>query len=81
MSFPRIHVFEFEDQRWFPTIIRDLATDYLSFIQATFRVIGMYVNDFTRDYGEIGREAVRGFLGDGYRAGYIDKKIDVTFVD
>lgn len=45
------------------------------------KFIGMYVNDFTRDYGEIGREAVRGFLGDGYRAGYIDKKIDVTFVD
>jgi hypothetical protein len=44
MSFPRIHVFEFEDQRWFPTIIRDLATDYLSFIQATFRLEGPIID-------------------------------------
>ena len=34
MSFPRFHLFEFEDQPWFPSVVRDLATDYLSFIQS-----------------------------------------------
>ena len=29
----RLHLFELEDQPWFPAIIRDLATDYLHFIQ------------------------------------------------
>lgn len=34
----RLHVFELEDQPWFPAVIRDLATDYLQFIQAHFRL-------------------------------------------
>jgi hypothetical protein len=38
MSFPRLHLFELEDQSWFPGIVRDLATDYLSFIQKIFRL-------------------------------------------
>ena len=34
----RLHLFELEDQPWFPATIRDLATDYLQFIQARFRI-------------------------------------------
>jgi len=34
----RRHLFELEDQPWFPAAIRDLATDYLQFIQARFRI-------------------------------------------
>jgi hypothetical protein len=34
----RLHLFELEDQPWFPAAIRDLATDYLQFIQARFRI-------------------------------------------
>jgi hypothetical protein len=34
----RIHLFELEDQPWFPATIRDLATDYLQFIQTRFRL-------------------------------------------
>jgi hypothetical protein len=30
---PRLHLFELEDQAWFPATIRDLATDYLHFMQ------------------------------------------------
>ena len=45
------------------------------------KFIGMYVNDFTRDYGESGRAAIRKFLGDAKRAGYIDKLPEVEFVD
>jgi hypothetical protein len=33
---PRLHLFELEDQPWFPATIRDLATDYLHFIETKF---------------------------------------------
>jgi 1,4-dihydroxy-6-naphthoate synthase len=45
------------------------------------KFIGMYVNDFTRDYGETGRSAIRRFLGDAQRAGYIDNLAEIEFVD
>ena len=32
----RLHLFELEDQPWFPTEVRDLATDYLHFIETRF---------------------------------------------
>ena len=43
--------------------------------------VGMYVNDWTLDYGNRGREAVRLFLERGVKAGIIDKPITVEFVD
>jgi 1,4-dihydroxy-6-naphthoate synthase len=45
------------------------------------KFIGMYVNDFTRDYGQIGRAAIRKFLGDARQAGYIDDQVEVEFVE
>jgi len=33
----RRHLFELEDQAWFPRTIRDLATDYLQFVQTRLR--------------------------------------------
>jgi len=45
------------------------------------KFIGMYVNDFTRDYGESGRAAIRRFLGDAQHAGYIDNLAEIEFVD
>jgi 1,4-dihydroxy-6-naphthoate synthase len=45
------------------------------------KFIGMYVNDFTRDYGEIGREAIRKFLTEAKRAGCIDKPFEIEFVE
>jgi 1,4-dihydroxy-6-naphthoate synthase len=45
------------------------------------KFIGMYVNDFTRDYGEIGREAIRKFLTEAKQAGYIDKPFEIEFVE
>ena len=44
------------------------------------KFIGMYVNDYTRDYGENGRAAIRRFLSDAHQAGYIDHLPEVTFV-
>jgi len=34
----RLHLLELEDQSWFLVVVRDLATDYLQFIQTTFRL-------------------------------------------
>jgi 1,4-dihydroxy-6-naphthoate synthase len=45
------------------------------------KFIGMYVNDFTRDYGEVGRAAIRKFLGDAVAAGYVDKAVEIEFVN
>ncbi len=36
MAIPRLQLFELEDQPWFPRTIRDLATDYLHFIEKRF---------------------------------------------
>jgi 1,4-dihydroxy-6-naphthoate synthase len=43
--------------------------------------VGMYVNDWTLDYGERGRQAVRLFLERGVDAGVIERPITVEFVD
>ncbi len=43
--------------------------------------IGMYVNEFTRDYGEIGRSAIRNFLAEAHNKGYIDAPIQPEFVE
>jgi 1,4-dihydroxy-6-naphthoate synthase len=42
--------------------------------------VGMYVNDWTLDYGERGREAIRQFLARGVAAGIIPHKVTVEFV-
>jgi 1,4-dihydroxy-6-naphthoate synthase len=43
--------------------------------------VGMYVNDWTLDYGEKGRTAVRLFLERGVAAGIINRHVNVEFVD
>jgi len=53
---------------------RDMGSDLAS------KFIGMYVNEFTRGYGEIGREAIRRFLGEAREHGYIDREISIEFV-
>jgi len=45
------------------------------------RFVGMYVNDWTLDYGPRGREAVRRLLDEGHRAGVIPSAVNVEFVD
>jgi 1,4-dihydroxy-6-naphthoate synthase len=49
--------------------------------QLADKFIGMYVNEFTRDYGERGRAAIRRFLDDARRAGYVDKTAEIEFVE
>ncbi|MEP6808948.1 MAG: MqnA/MqnD/SBP family protein [Chthoniobacterales bacterium] len=43
--------------------------------------IGMYVNDYTLDYGEIGRTAIREFLGRAAGAGYLQRTVELEFVE
>jgi 5,8-dihydroxy-2-naphthoate synthase len=43
--------------------------------------VGMYVNDWTLDYGDRGREAVRLFLDRGVASGHITAPVSVEFVD
>jgi 1,4-dihydroxy-6-naphthoate synthase len=44
------------------------------------RFIGMYVNDWTLDYGEAGRESIRRFLGQAHKRGLIPRQPEIEFV-
>ena len=45
------------------------------------RFVGMYVNEWTRDYGEAGRAAVQGLLDRGHAAGLLPERIVAEFVE
>jgi 1,4-dihydroxy-6-naphthoate synthase len=45
------------------------------------RFVSMYVNDWTRDYGEAGRRAVQLLLDRGYEAGILPEPVQAEFVD
>jgi 1,4-dihydroxy-6-naphthoate synthase len=45
------------------------------------RFVGMYVNDWTLDFGPRGREAVRALLARGHAAGVIPKLVVPQFVE
>lgn len=45
------------------------------------KFIGMYVNEFTRDYGDVGRQAIHRFLGEARERGYIDREIAIDFLN
>lgn len=53
---------------------RDMGSDLAD------KFVGMYVNDFTIDYGDSGRKAVREMLRRGHAAGMIPAVGDVDFV-
>lgn len=44
------------------------------------KFVGMYVNHWTLDYGERGRESIRRFLGRAYAAGLIPHRQELEFV-
>jgi 5,8-dihydroxy-2-naphthoate synthase len=44
------------------------------------KFVGMYVNHWTLDYGERGREAIRRLLSDGARAGIVPAINNIEFV-
>ena len=55
---------------------RDLEQDR----ERSDRFVGMYVNDWTRSYGEAGRNAVQLLLDRGFEAGIIDRRVTAEFV-
>ncbi len=57
------------------TYARDMET------QLTDRFVGMYVNDYTLDYGEKGRAGVRELLRRGYESGVIPNSVEAEFVE
>jgi len=44
------------------------------------RFVGMYVNEWTRDYGEAGRRAVQLLLDRGHAAGLLPHRIEAEFI-
>ena len=54
---------------------RDLSPDRAD------KFVGMYVNDWTLDYGPRGRQAVQTLLDRGFEAGVIPERVAVEFVD
>ena len=45
------------------------------------RFVGMYVNEWTRGYGEAGRRAVQLLLDRGHEAGILPQRVEADFVD
>lgn len=45
------------------------------------RFVGMYVNDWTRDYGRAGRRAVQLLLDRGYDAGILPGRVEAEFIE
>ena len=52
---------------------RDMETELAD------QFVGMYVNDYTLDYGEKGRAGVRALMERGYKSGVIPHPVDVEF--
>jgi 1,4-dihydroxy-6-naphthoate synthase len=44
------------------------------------KFVGMYVNHWTLDYGERGRESIRRFLGAGFERGLLPHRQELEFV-
>jgi 1,4-dihydroxy-6-naphthoate synthase len=45
------------------------------------RFVGMYVNEWTRSYGEAGRKAVQLLLDRGHEAGILPQRIEAEFIE
>ena len=56
---------------------RDLEEDP----ERSDKFVGMYVNEWTRDYGEAGRRAVQELLDRGSEAGILSQRITAEFLD
>jgi len=44
------------------------------------KFVGMYVNDWTLDYGDAGRESIRRFLKRGFEMGFVSTNPKLEFV-
>lgn len=73
----RLHLFEFEDQAWFPAVIRDYMTDFLEFTWRTFRFYDPAVPILQRVAGRMGaRDFVDLCSGGGGPWVYLQPRLD-----
>ena len=63
-----------------PAVVHSMAHARGMDVPLADEFIGMYVNDFTLDYGEKGRKAVRQFLSEAAAAGLIPEISQLEFV-
>ena len=49
-------------------------------LEKTDKFVGMYVNDWTLDFGEVGRKAVGLLMDRGFEAGIIPERVKVDFI-
>jgi len=56
------------------------ALQYARGMELADRFVGMYVNDWTLDYGDKGRETIRRFLGRAFEKGLIPHRQELEFV-
>jgi 1,4-dihydroxy-6-naphthoate synthase len=45
------------------------------------KFVGMYVNDWTLDYGDRGRAAIRRLLEEGHKIGLLPEPVQAEFVE
>src|SRR5215207_1724214 len=50
-------------------------------VELADKFVGMYVNDWTLDYGDRGRAAIRKLLDEGHRAGVLESPAKIEFVE
>ena len=50
-------------------------------IELADKFVGMYVNHWTLDYGDRGREAIRRFLGEAFERGLVPHRQELEFVE
>ena len=71
-------------QAWYPTVSIPARTPIEALEddpERSDRFVGMYVNDWTRDYGERGRAAVQRLLDRGFDAGLLPQRVIAEFVE
>jgi len=56
------------------------TTGSLQWATVADKFVGMYVNHWTLDYGDKGRESIRRFLGQAFERGLIPHRQELEFV-
>ena len=64
-----------------PAVVHSMAHARGMDVPLADKFIGMYVNDYTLDYGDSGRQAIRQFLSEAADAGLIPRVGEVEFVE
>ncbi|UWX54213.1 hypothetical protein NYZ99_14735 [Maribacter litopenaei] len=72
----RIHLFEFEDQKWFPSFLRNYGTDFLQFLSNTVKMYKPIIPVLKRGLEKSGTHQIID-LGSGGGGGLISVKLRI----